>query len=139
MGWRNLAKAKEFRRIGRPGAALRGARCAVRKANRSTSGVLSSFDQKYDGLAVLLGIFDNVSGVVDEMGNVDRRHRIGAANLKPVPWLDRAQGFARLQRRQRALQTSQIKLGRRHTRQDGPARPVRQSPLALRATGGGRS
>ena len=74
------------------------------------------FDQEYNALPAALGDLDLVSGLADQIRNVDHRQRIGAMDFKAFARLQRFQRLARLERRQWTFQSSQIESGHTHVR-----------------------
>ena len=89
-------------------------------------------DVEHDVVFAAFNDLQPVAGRPDEMGNVDRRERIGAAHFQPVAWRERFQGLADFQRRKRALQSRQIQPGEGH----GPTCADRSRRVKLAARQG---
>lgn len=67
-------------------------------------------DEEYD---IPLAAFDSLQSVArhsDQMGNVYRRERIGAAHFQPISGRQGFEGLAGLERRKGAVQSRQIEL-----------------------------
>lgn len=57
---------------------------------------------------------DLIACFADEIGDIDRRERIGATHLQPFADIKTLEGLARLQHGQRAFEPRQIKQGDGH-------------------------
>jgi hypothetical protein len=81
------------------------------RRRRMTGGF---FDQKYDSALVAFRDLDPVTGLADQIGNVDHRQRIGTMYLQEVAQPKSLERLSRLQRRERTFKSRQVKLCRGH-------------------------
>ncbi len=81
-------------RLGEPGASRRR---LARSAHRKDVDAI-----------VLRLVLEHVAGGCEEMGDVDHRKRIGAANTKSPAWSHPRERLARLERRQRTPKASKV-------------------------------
>jgi hypothetical protein len=84
--------------------------------------------------ATVFFLLDNIAAIArfaDQIGDIDGGERVGAMDLQLIARLQLRKRFARLQGGQGAIQSHQVKLGRRHDFENGPARAYRQ-PMSPR-------
>ena len=67
------------------------------------------FDQKYDPAFIAFRDLDQITGFADQIWNIDHRKRIGAMHLQKVTQPQSLERLSRLQRRQRAFKSRQVK------------------------------
>ena len=90
--------------------AFHSKRLIIRLSDRA----ICFFNHEHDSVVRTFRDLDLVAGFADQIGDIDDRQRIGAANFQEIAGRERFQGFARLQCRQRTFETSEVELGGGH-------------------------